>query len=242
LQEEKPFAGQPTSQCKVLILSEESKTIWGRRREEFGICLPVWIHSRPIKHKLSYNEWVILLKDMSTFCKENDIDLFIIDTLAGFWSVDNKNDAARVSAALLPLNHLLGEDIAVLLVHHFRKSGGDEETAALGSGQLGAAVDIIVELSRVDNTNPNNTQRVLKTYSRFDASPKEIVIDYVDNEYITIGTKAEVSKDKKITDLLAALEEYLKELPLQSCIKNGKMMSLGNNLRKERSRHIYQRL
>lgn len=219
LQEGKELAGQPTTPCNVLILSEESGTLWARRREESEITTPIWIYPRPIKQKLDYKGWVLLLEGAAQFCEENKIDLFILDTLAGFWSVDNENDAARVSAALLPINNLLDKKIAVLLVHHFRKSGGDEGTAARGSGQLGAAVDIIVELSKLDSTNPNSTQRVLKTYSRFEESPKEVVIDYVDDEYITVGTTTDVRKDEKQTRILHALEDYPEGITITELIE-----------------------
>lgn len=208
MQQEGSLAGQKTHKANVLILSEESGTIWARRRDEHNITLPVWILSRPIRRKLGYNEWVALLEQTSWFCKENEIDLFIIDTLSAFWSVDNENDAARVSAALLPLNHLLDKNIAVLLVHHFRKSGGDEGTASRGSGALGAGVDIMAEFSRLDSTDPHCTQRVIKTYSRFEESPKEVAIDYVDDEYITIGTKADVKRTERLEAVSKALVDY----------------------------------
>ncbi len=208
MQEEGNLAGQKTHKANVLILSEESGTIWARRRDEHDITLPVWILSRPIRRKLGYNEWVTLLEQTSQFCKENQIDLFIIDTLSAFWSVDNENDAARVAAALLPLNHLLDKNIAVLLVHHFRKSGGDEGTASRGSGALGAGVDIMAEFSRLDSTDPHCTQRVIKTYSRFEESPKEVVIDYIDDEYTTIGTKADVKRAEKLEAVSKALADY----------------------------------
>ncbi len=208
LQDERELAGQNTHKSNVLIISEESDSIWARRREENEITLPVWILSRPIRQKLGYKEWIALLEQMAKFCKEHDIDLFIIDTLSGFWPVDNENDAAKVSEALLPLNYLLEQNIAILLVHHFRKSGGDEGTASRGSGQLGAAVDIMVEFSRLNSSDPNGTQRVLRSYSRFEETPKEVVIDYVDGGYETKGTRAEVTKLEKLELVLNALEDY----------------------------------
>lgn len=208
LQDNGRLAGQNTNKASVLILSEESDTIWARRRDEHNITLPVWISSRPIRQKLGYKEWVNLLEEAAKFCEENKVDILIIDTLSAFWSVENENDAARVSAALLPLNHLLDKNIAILLVHHFRKTGGDEGTAARGSGALGAGVDILVEFSRLDSSDPNCTQRVIKTYSRFDESPKEVVIDYVDDEYVTIGTKADVKRSQKLEAVIKALEDY----------------------------------
>lgn len=208
LQEGQELAGQVTHNSKVLILSEESRSLWARRRDENKITLPVWVLCRPIRQKLGYKDWVILLEQMAQFCIKHEVGLFIVDTLSGFWSVDNENDAARVSEALLPLTYLLEQNIAVLLVHHFRKSGGDEGTASRGSGQLGAAVDVMIEFSRLNSSDPNCTQRVLRTYSRFEETPKEVVIDYVDGEYQTKGTRAEVNKLEKLGLVLNALEDY----------------------------------
>jgi|GEM_PF-817800 hypothetical protein len=209
IQEERALAGKDTYAAKILILSEESNVMWARRRTEHAITLPVWISSRPIRQKLNYKEWIYLLEKATQFCKENNIEVLIIDTLSAFWSVDNENDAAKVQAALLPINHLLDNNIAVLLVHHFRKSGGDEGVAARGSGALGAGVDILIEFTRLDSANPNSTERLIKTYSRFEESPREVVIDYVENDhYITVGTRAELRRSEKLETVKRALEDY----------------------------------
>ena len=202
---QKLLAGKEVKQSKVLILSEESEALWARRREELSLEGDIWITSRPIKQKLNDKEWVALLKAAAGFCKQKTIDLFIVDTLSGFWAIDNENDAAKISSALLPINHLLEQNIAVLLIHHFRKSGGNEGTASRGSGALGSTADILVEFSRMDGDNPNSTQRVLKTYSRFEESPKEVVIELINGEYITRGTKTEVSKTEKLKKILILL-------------------------------------
>ena len=205
IQDGKELAGKSTKPCKVLILSEESQPIWARRREELGIDLTVWVESRPVKYRLGYKEWVGLIGKCSEFCKEKDIELLIIDTISEFWSVQHENDASEVQAALLALNPLVDNNVSVLLVHHFRKSGGDEGTASRGSGALGSNPDILIEFSRLDATDPNSSQRTLKTYSRFEESPREVVIDLVDGEYITLGTKAEVSKKARLSYLLSLL-------------------------------------
>lgn len=204
---QKPLAGKEVKQSKVLILSEESEALWARRREEFSLSGNVWIISRPVKQKLNDGEWVALLKEIADLCRQKEVDLFILDTLSGFWAVDNENDAARIMSALLPLNHLLGQNVSVLLVHHFRKSGGTEGTASRGSGALGSYVDILVEFSRMNSDDPNSTQRVLRTYSRFEESPKEVVIELIDDEYVTLGTKAEVSKTAKLQKVLFLLPD-----------------------------------
>lgn len=207
IQEGKPFAGQKTNHSRALILSEESETMWARRKDELNLELESWVVSRPIKKRLNYEEWIELLKKSSDFCKDNSIDLLIIDTLSGFWNVTDENNASFVSSALLPLNELLEKNIAVLLVHHFRKSGGSEGVATRGSGALGSYADILIEFSRLDGENPNDPQRQLRNFSRFEETPTEVVIEMVDGEYVTRGTRAEVSKEARIKKVLLILND-----------------------------------
>ena len=148
-----------------------------------------------------------------TTLRSNKIDLFIVDTLSGFWPVTDENNASFVSSALLPINELLEKNISVLLIHHFRKSGGSEGVATRGSGALGSYADILVEFSRLNGENPNDTQRQLRNFSRFEETPTEVVIELVDGEYITRGTKAEVSKEARIKKVLVILDDS-KELGL----------------------------
>ena len=213
IQNGKSFAGQTTNLSKALILSEESETMWARRRDDLNLDLDSWIVSRPIKKRLNYDEWIKLLKTSVGFCVSNKIDLFIVDTLSGFWPVTDENNASFVSSALLPINELLEKNISVLLIHHFRKSGGSEGVATRGSGALGSYADILVEFSRLNGENPNDTQRQLRNFSRFEETPTEVVIELVDGEYITRGTKAEVSKEARIKKVLVILDDS-KELGL----------------------------
>lgn len=207
IQEGKSLAGQSTKPTKVLILSEESEAIWARRKDELDLSLDCWVWCRPIKQKPNYYQWVELLEKSADFCEKNDIGLFIIDTLSSFWSARDENNASEVDAALIPINNLLNKNIAVLLVHHFRKSGGQEGVASRGSGSLSSKSDFLLEFSRLDGNNIKDTQRVLRAYSRFEETPSEVVIELVDGEYVTKGTKAEVAREAKLRNVLSILSD-----------------------------------
>lgn len=207
LQNSLQLAGQFTTPAKVLIVSEESEGLWARRRDENDVTLPCWVLCRPIRQRLNYKEWIDLLEQMARFCKENDINVFILDTVTSFWNVDNENDAARVQAALLPLNHLLDNNIAVLLIHHFRKSGGDEAVASRGSGALASYADIIIEFTRLA-TELEGNKRVLKAYSRFEETPQEIVIELTDGEYQLLGSRTDANKMVKINRIVEAVAKF----------------------------------
>ncbi len=80
--------------------------------------------------------------------------LAFIDTLAIWAGIDNENDASEVSAAVAKVTALAqATDLAVVVVHHARKSGGDNGEAIRGSGAILATVDIAVELSRLSPTS-----------------------------------------------------------------------------------------
>ena len=204
LEKENSFVGKSTQPATVLMVSEEGKGLWARRRDEFNISTSCWILCRPIKQKLRYREWVEFLEQMSTFCIENKIDVFILDTLSSFWNVDNENDAAVVQAALLPINHLLEKNIAVMLIHHFRKSGGEEALASRGSGAIGSYADILVEFTRLHG-DQKTKERVLRTYSRFEETPEETVIELTNEGYEVRGSKKDVLAEQKFSQIITIL-------------------------------------
>lgn len=76
--------------------------------------------------------------------------LVFIDTLAIWGEIENENDASEAGKAVALVTALAQQtDMAVLLVHHARKSGGEHGEAIRGSGAILATVDIAVEHSRV---------------------------------------------------------------------------------------------
>ena len=219
LQDGSPFLNQQTKPTKILILSEESESIWYRRRVDLEINASVWLSCRPVKQKLVYKEWVRLLVESKEFCLKNQIDLVIIDTLSGFWSVQDENDASVVGAALLPLNAIVESHIGVLLIHHFRKSGGSDGTAARGSGALSSFADIIVDFTRLENEG-TSTRRVLKALSRFDETPQEVVIELGELGYDVVGTKADVVKKTKLDTVIAVLKGSAREMTAKEILEH----------------------
>ncbi|HZE87642.1 MAG TPA: AAA family ATPase [Methylomirabilota bacterium] len=201
------FLGLRTIPCNILIFTEESEYQWVTRRDELNLQSQIYILSNPLKSKLSYMDWVHWLEWVKKFCKEKEIGLVIIDTISEFWSVNDENKAPEVTQVLMPLNYLTEDDIAVLLVHHFRKSGGTQGTAARGSGALASKVDILVDFTRYEDSE-ETTKRRLSCLSRFEETPRELVIDYINGDYIVLGNSAEVREKEKLAELLATFEAY----------------------------------
>lgn len=219
MEKDEVFAGQKTTRCNVLILSEESKTQWVERREELSLQLPIYVLPNPLKIKPSYRDWVRWLEWIKEYCKKQQIEFVIIDTVSEFWSVNDENKATEVTQALMPLNFLTEDNIAVLLVHHFRKSGGTQGTAARGSGALSSKVDIIVDFTRYEDSE-ETTKRKLSCLSRFDETPKEIVLDYVNGTYQVLGSSGEVKKQEKLTKMLILFREYTEGFTVTQVFEN----------------------
>ncbi|MFH1244449.1 MAG: AAA family ATPase [bacterium] len=211
MQVEGSLAGQKTNKCRVLYLSEEREAQWVERREEKKLSLPIYILCNPLKRKLKPDEWVKWVEKAADYCVANDLSLAVIDTMTTFSSVTDENDSSQVNASLLPLNYFREKNIAVLLVHHFRKSGGNEGTASRGSGALMSYVDVIIEFSRLEPDDPNNNQRKFITLSRFDQTPHEVILDYDGNEYSSqvVTNSREAKKHNKSKKVLGLIERLI---------------------------------
>lgn len=78
--------------------------------------------------------------------------IVFIDTLAIWGEIANENDASEASRVVARVTALAQQsDTAMVLIHHARKSGGDNGEAIRGSGAILATVDIAAELSRQDD-------------------------------------------------------------------------------------------
>jgi hypothetical protein len=185
------FLGQKISKARVLYVSEEGKSLWLKRRDALGIKGHVEMMLRPFLGKPSFAEWFVFIDHLAGLVRRRGYDLVILDPLASLSPVTKENDAAETQAALMPLRKL-GDQVAVLVIHHNRKSDGEEATAARGSGALGGFVDTIIEARRYEGST-NDRRRVLKSYGRHDESNAEVVIELTErDEYRVHGDRSAV--------------------------------------------------
>jgi RecA-family ATPase len=201
------FCGQPVYPSKVLVISEEPESDWVDKREEFNLedSKNIYVWARPIIVKPNIKQWVDFIEVIKNKCLELKIDLVVIDTLSTFWPIDNENDAAQVMKALVPLYVLTNEGTGVLLVHHFRKGGGDQGQASRGSGALPGFVTNYIDFSR----DPNGLyyDRILESKGRFDGTLPKIIIRLTeDNKYQVMGQPWEVSKKARLGRIVEIFE------------------------------------
>lgn len=195
----RPFLGQTSTKSPVLILAvEERRQDAANRARALGLGGDVYVHTGPLRADA--------IPAIAAFVVEKRIGLIIVDTLPRFWLLDNENDASAVNLAMAGILALARDtNAAVLLLYHLRKSpGGGDGEEIRGSGDIFAQVDVALIMRR---RKEQSNQRTIKSFSRYDATPEEIVVALEDGEYVSLGD-SEVVKDQE-TDkmLLDALSE-----------------------------------
>jgi hypothetical protein len=171
------FCGRPIVPARVLYVTEEDEETWCERRDGLGLGDHVAFASRPFRAKPSRQQWEQFLGDLRHHVRDGKFDLVTIDTISKLWPVEDENDAAEVERALIPIWGILAEGPAVLLVHHNRKSDGQEFTGGRGSGAFAAFVETIVELRRYDPKNNKDTRRKITGGGRYEDTPAEWVVE-----------------------------------------------------------------
>ena len=84
----------------------------------------------------------------------------------GYFLIQTKPDGAPNVAVA----QFMGENRAILLVHHLGKNDRGEGAASRGSGALPGFVDVIVEMRRFEADDRNDRKRVLAGWSSTDTS------------------------------------------------------------------------
>jgi hypothetical protein len=98
----------------------------------------------------------------------------IVDTFAFWAQVRDENDNALMQQVVSVLGELTAQGLAVLIVHHHRKSGGEDGDAIRGGTALQGAVDLIVEMVRPADAGEDDesTERELRAIGRFPDIPE----------------------------------------------------------------------
>ncbi|HHT9117104.1 MAG TPA: AAA family ATPase [Candidatus Hypogeohydataceae bacterium YC38] len=185
------LAGQEVVKGSALIITEERKGHWLRRRESLSLDGNIDLISRPFKGKPSWPEWSKFISHVDKLLESKQYDLIVIDTLAPLWPVEKENDVGEVTRGVMPLLQWCDKGVSLLLLHHFRKGDGTEAQASRGSGSLTALVDIVLEFRRFDYTRKEDTRRVMEGWSRYEETPLEVVLELSEGRYVTLGSKVE---------------------------------------------------
>jgi KaiC/GvpD/RAD55 family RecA-like ATPase len=108
------------------------------------------------------------LDELEAVLASHKPDLLILDSWRSLWGGD-ENDAGEVARVLDPLRNLIRQHNAgAVLIHHMRKNGGYR-----GSSAIGASVESVVELARVEDDPERRRRRLRNTACRYEQEAEE---------------------------------------------------------------------
>ena len=163
------LAGLPVAAGRAAVVSEEAPELWADRGRRLGFGPHLSFMCRPFRGKPSAGEWQALLDRLADEQDRAGLQLVVIDPLASFLPGSDENNASALLAALAPLQRLTAAGVAVLLLHHPRKTDGEPR----GSGALPGFADILVQMIGPPRTQLESRRRSLLAASRFAETPAE---------------------------------------------------------------------
>jgi len=204
-----PFMDRATTQTGVVYLTEQSPTSFRVALARAGlltrddVVVLFWRDAAGVP-------WPDVVAAAVAECRRRGHRVLVVDTLPRFAGLrgDAENNAGDADEAMAPLQLAAAEGLAIVVVRHERKAGGEVGESGRGSSAFGGAVDIVLALRRGEGaTRP--TIRVLHALSRFDETPGELVVELLSDGYVALGDKAAVA-------LSDARDRLLRDLPRSS--------------------------
>ena len=189
------FLGNPTTSKPIIHLAEDGPTAIRHAIQRANLRSPdLHITSFGEAMHLDYPELMALVRLRA---RQIGAGLVVIDTFSTWARIagEEENNAAARLEAFAHVRPLLADGLAVILVGHTRKSGGDVVDAGRGSGALAGAVDTVAMLERANDVRP--TRRLLTVRGRLDGLPDDpVTLDRVDGEYRLVDlSQAPVTSD-----------------------------------------------
>ncbi|MGH2354608.1 MAG: AAA family ATPase, partial [Chloroflexota bacterium] len=183
MQDGTTFYGLPTRRLRVLWATEEGASL-ARTARRFGIQPGQVAILR--RDRVPGRTWPELVKALRREAAKRQCGLVVIDTVRA-WVPGAEQTPEQAMAAMAPVRTELTEPgLAVLVVHHARKGGGEHGEGVAGTNALVGAVDILIELHRVKG-RPDARRMV--TSRRFE--PLDITATLHGHRYLADGEPAE---------------------------------------------------
>lgn len=188
------WLGIPTTQVPVEILTEERPATFRAVLDRFGL-----LHSNDVhvlyRHEAAGVEWPEIVAEAHRHAIAVGAGLLVVDTLPDWAGIagDAENNAGAAMEAMRPLGAVAAAGLAILVIRHDRKSGGELGDSARGSSAFGGAADVLVSLRRVDGQG-HETRRTVLAVGRFDDIPSQLVIDLRDGHYVALGDAADIER------------------------------------------------
>jgi putative DNA primase/helicase len=198
--------GKPTQRSPIIYLTEQAGTSFREALRRSGLIerddLTILF-----RHDATMLEWPEIIEEVAQEAIRRNAGVLVVDTLSPWAGLrgDAENDSGAALEAMEPLQNAAAVyNLAVVVLRHDRKSGGDVGDSARGSSAFGGAVDIMVSLRRGEG-NTRETVRVLNCLSRFDETPESLTIEWTPSGYVALGSLAQVAHEEARQAIINAL-------------------------------------
>jgi hypothetical protein len=204
-----PFMDEPTTRSPVVYLTEQSPATFRVAMERAGLLdredfiVLFWRDTAGVP-------WPKIVKAAVAECARRAARLLVVDTLGQFAGLkgDAENDSGDAAEAMKPLQTAAADGLAIVIVRHERKSGGDVGDSGRGSSAFAGAVDVVLSIRRPEgNHSMRPTLREIHALSRFDETPSHIVIELTADGYAALGTTADVERQEAETAIFEAMPD-----------------------------------
>lgn len=185
------FLGYTTQRSKVVYLTEQQRGpfLAALRRAKLDRSEDLLILFRSDFNGMP---WERIVELAVAQCEAFGAAMLVIDTIAKLAGIKEENNSGDWNEAMTPLQDAATANLALLVLRHSRKGGGDVGDTGRGSSAASGDVDIILELRRPEGNQPS-TRRVLESLSRYDETPEKIIIDLTPDGYVLLGSDEAVS-------------------------------------------------
>jgi len=201
------FMGEPTTKTSIVYLTEQAPATFRQALARADLT------DRDDFHALFWHDtvgipWSTVVAFAAEAARQRQAVLFV-DTVSQFANItgDSENNAGAALEAMRPLQEATARhNLAVGIVRHERKSGGDVGDSGRGSSAFAGAVDVVLSIRRSES-HARPTIRVIHALSRFSETPDVTVVDLQDGEYVNLGSEEAVAA-------MEARERITQTLPL----------------------------
>lgn len=215
------FLNQATRTVPILLVTEENPRTLRLELDRAGLTDATNLHIIPFA-SFAGLPWPQLAQRIERACRDLNIGWLILDT---FYSVvglggDEENKAGAVDEAIAPLRRLAGKlDIAITLLRHARKAGGEVGTSGRGSSALTGAVDIVGLLKR--SFGKASTRRQLEVTGRVEQVT--LHVELRDQAYVVVDLSEQTE------DEVHHLDHAISADPMASARELAKLTGIGRN-------------
>ena len=211
------FLDTEVTKTKVVYLSEQPKVSFIHALREFGLTSgDVFIV--PTADTVGYT-WPEVIEIVGEQIRADpEIGMLVIDTLPVWAKLvgDMENSTGAALAAMEPLIQMATSGLAIVLVRHERKSGGDISDTGRGSSAWSGSVDVIATVQKTSGGDKNSRQ--IETISRL-GDPVEMLVslnrETMEYSLINKGAALAEAKETLLKELgqSMAIPKTIDELP-----------------------------